>query len=284
MHNSYWYYALLVLSTSLFCFILFKKRNSQTLFLLLTMIGMGFIIETIIFNFLGCYKYNPNFIQHNTFYDNNLGAFVSNAFSLPIVATLIATFHLGWIWMVLFSGLFVGIEWLFLMLHIYSHNWWRLAYTGLGLPFYFATAKIYYKWILRPSKGFKHNWMLYLIIGSISCSAHILPIIFFSNRIYTPGWFEDSGRDSIALAAIFYLCDSLFYCLMSKLNWKMKWSKYILAGLLMYAVNQVLIEFGILHSLVWWDQPYYIGLSLLLTLITGIVNKRLFRVPYKEQA
>ncbi|MGF6952194.1 hypothetical protein QF028_004699 [Neobacillus sp. B4I6] len=284
MHNSYWYYALLVLSTILFCFILFKKRNTQTLFLLLTMIGMGFIIETIIFNFLGCYKYNPNFIQHNTFYDNNLGAFVSNAFSLPIVATLIATFHLGWIWMVLFSGLFVGIEWLFLKLHIYSHNWWRLAYTGLGLPFYFATAKIYYKWILRPSKGFKHNWMLYLIIGSISCSAHILPIIFFSNRIYTPGWFENSGRDSIALAAIFYLCDSLFYCLMSKLNWKMKWGKYILAGLLMYAVNQVLIRFGILHSLVWWDQPYYVGLSLLLTLITGIVNKRLFRVPYKEQA
>ncbi|MEY2191944.1 hypothetical protein AB7942_04285 [Neobacillus sp. BF23-41] len=282
MHNSYWYYALLVFSTSLFCFILFKKRNTQTLFLLLTMIGMGFIIETIIFNFLGCYKYNPNFIQHNTFYDNNLGAFVSNAFSLPIVATLIATFHLGWIWMVLFSGLFVGIEWLFLKLHIYSHNWWRLAYTGLGLPFYFATAKIYYKWILRPSKGFKHNWMLYLIIGSISCSAHILPIIFFSNRIYTPGWFENSGRDSIALAAIFYLCDSLFYCLMNKLNWKMKWSKYILAGLLMYAVNQVLIRFGILHSLVWWDQPYYVGLALLLTLLTGIVDKRLSRVPSKD--
>lgn len=282
MHNSYWYYALLVLSTSLFCFILFKKRNTQTLFLLLTMIGMGFIIETIIFNFLACYKYNPNFIQHNTFYDNNLGAFVSNAFSLPIVATLIATFHLGWIWMFFFSGVFVGIEWLFLKLHIYSHNWWRLEYTGLGLPFYFAMSKVYYKWIKQPSKGFKHNWMLYLIIGSISCSAHILPIIFFSNRIYTPGWFENSGRDSIALAAIFYLCSSLFFCLMSTLKWKIKWGKYILAGLLMYAVNQVLIEFGILHSLVWWDLPYYVGLALLLTLLTVIVDKRLSRLPSKE--
>ena len=166
MHNSYWYYALLILSIILFGFILFKKRNTQTLFLLLTMIGMGYIIETIIFNFLGSYEYNPNFIKHNTFYDSNLGAFVSNAFSLPVVATLIATFHLSWIWMVLFSGIFVGIEWLFLKLHIYSHNWWRLEHTGFGLPFYFAISRVYHKWILQPSNGLKHNWLLYLIIGS----------------------------------------------------------------------------------------------------------------------
>jgi hypothetical protein len=284
MHNSYWYYALLILSITLFGFILFKKRNTQTLFLLLTMIGMGYIIETIIFNFLGSYEYNPNFIKHNTFYDSNLGAFVSNAFSLPVVATLIATFHLSWIWMVLFSGLFVGIECLFLKLHIYSHNWWRLEHTGFGLPFYFAISRVYHKWILQPSKGVKHNWLLYLIIGSISASAHILPIIFFANRIYSPGWFENSGRDSIAFADIFYLCDSLFYCLMSKLNWKMKWSKYILAGLVMYAVNHVLIGVGILHSLVWWDQPYYVGLSLLLILITEIVDKRLSKLPYIEDS
>jgi hypothetical protein len=279
MHNSYWYYALLILSIALFCFILFKKRNTKTLFILLTMIGMGFIIETIIFNFLGCYEYNPNFIKHNTFYDNNLGAFVSNAFSLPIVASLIATFNLNWKWMVVFSGVFVGIEWLFLKVHIYSHNWWRLAYTALGLPFYFAISKVYYKWILQHSRGLKYYWILYLITGSISASAHILPIIFFSNRVYTPGWFENPGRDSIALAAVFYVCDSLFYCLMIKFNWKRNWSKYIVTGLLMYAVNQVLIEAGILRSLVWWDQPYYVGLSLLLILLTGINDKRLSKGP-----
>jgi hypothetical protein len=217
-----------------------------------------------------------------TFYDNNLGAFVSNAFALPVVATLIATFHLNWLWIFLFSGLFVGIEWLFLKVHIYSHNWWRLEFTGLGLPFYFASSKIYHKWIVQPSKGLKHNWLLYLIIGSISASAHILPIIFFSNRIYSPGWFENSGRDTIALGAIFYLCDSLFYCLMIKLSWKRKWSKYIITGLLMFAVNQVLILAGILRSLVWWDQPYYVGLSLLLILLTGIIDKRLSKAPSLE--
>jgi hypothetical protein len=243
------------------------------------MIGMGYIIETIIYIFLRSYEYKPNFIQHNSFYDSTLGAFVSNAASLPVVATLISTFHLGWIWIVLFSGLFVGIEWLFLKLHIYSHNWWRLEYTGFGLLFYFRISKVFYRWIVQPSKGFKHYWILYLIIGSISASADVLPIIFFTNRLYTPRWFENAGQDSMAFGAIFYSCASLFYCLMIKRNWKRKWSKYFITGFLMYVVNRILIETGILHSLVWWDQLYYVGLSLLLILLTGIVDKRLSKIP-----
>ncbi|WP_419393222.1 hypothetical protein [Cytobacillus praedii] len=278
MYNSYWFLALIISSFITFCFILLKKRNTESLFLLLTMIGFGFIIETVIFNFLGSYDYNPNFIKHNSFYDNNLGAFASNAFALPVIATLIATFHLSWIWLFLFSGLFVGIEWLFLKLNIYSHNWWRLAYTGFGLPFYFATAYIFRNWIVHPVNEIKHFLQLYLIIGSISCSLQILPIIFLSNRVYTPGWFEDQGRDSIALAAIFYLCATLYYCLIIKVNWKMKWVKYALTGILMYTVDQVLISLDLLHSLVWWDQMYYVCLSLLLILLTGIIDRRLSQI------
>jgi hypothetical protein len=62
---------------------------------------------------------------------------------------------------------------------------------------------------------------------------------------------------------------------MVKINWKRKWIKYILTGLLMYTVNQVLIGSGILHSLVWWDQLYYVCLALLLILLVGRIDKRL---------
>jgi hypothetical protein len=126
------------------------------------MIGYGYFIETIIFNFLGSYDYN------------HLGAFVSNAFCLPVIAT----FNMNWIWIVLFSGFFTGIEFLFLELHIYSHNWWRLEYTGLGIAVYFAVGNFFYKRILHPTSGFKHNLILYFISGSISASMHVLPIIF----------------------------------------------------------------------------------------------------------
>ncbi|MFE8697754.1 hypothetical protein ACFYKT_15550 [Cytobacillus sp. FJAT-53684] len=275
MHNSYWFLALIISSIIIFIFILFKRRNTETLFLLLAMIGLGFIIETVIFTFLGSYEYYPNFIKDHPYYDNNLGAFTSNAFALPVIATLISTFSLNWIWMIVFAGVFVSIEWLFLKLQIYSHNWWKLGYTGFGLPIYFATAKVFYQWILNLSKGFKQNLILYLIIGAISCSTHLLPIIFFSNRIYSPGWFANLEHDTTAFSVIFYLCDSLYYCLIININWKKKWVKYALTGLLMYAVNQLLVSFGILQSLVWWDPFYYIGLPLLLIFLTGIIDKRL---------
>ncbi|KRF03398.1 hypothetical protein ASG89_23460 [Paenibacillus sp. Soil766] len=275
MPNSFWFFALLISSLILFCSIIYKKRNTQTLFLYLTMVGYGYIIETMIFNFLGSYDYKPNIIKHDSFYDSELGAFFSNALSLPITATLIATFHLNWLWIVIFSGYFVGIEWFFLKLHIYTHHWWRLEYTGLGLVMYFVLAKIFYKWILLPSQGLKHNLMLYLITGSISASCHILPMLFFLNRYYRPNWFDNVGRDSIAFSALYYLCASLYYCLIVKINWKTKWKKYILTGLFFYIVNQFLIMIGILHSLVWWDQMYYVFLSLFLIMLVNITDKRL---------
>lgn len=275
MYNSYWFLALVFISIIIFFYILLKKGNTSTLFLLLAMIGAGFLIEAVIFAFLGSYTYYPNFVPDHPVYDSNLGAFVSNAFALPVIATLIGTFRLKWIWMLLYAGIFVSIEWLFLKLNIYSHNWWRLEYTGLGLPFYFLTAKIIYKWILGYSKGFKLNAVLYLMLISITCSTHIIPILFFSNRIYRPGWFDNQERDTIAFAVLFFLCSSLYYCIIAKLNWKKEWPKYALTGLLTYTVNQLLIVAGILQSHVWWDQFYYVGMSLLLVLLTVIINKRL---------
>lgn len=275
MHNSFWFLLLIFLSVALFFWTLYKKRNIQVVFLLLTMIGLAYVIETVIFNFLASYVYKPHFIENNPYYDNELGAFVSNAFAVPVIATFIAVFHLTWKWVIFFSGLFVGIEWLFIWLKIYSHNWWRLEYTGLGFIVYFFIAKVFYKWISQSLKGFKHFLIAYLIIGSISASAHVLPIVFFENRSYHPGWFTNYGQDTITFAAVFYLCASIYYYLAAKINWKRKWMIYAVTGLLMFTVNQVFIKLKLLHSLVWWDQPYYVLLSIFLVLTSKIINKEL---------
>ncbi|NYV68619.1 hypothetical protein HYI36_25470 [Bacillus sp. Gen3] len=273
--NSFWYFLLLIYSVIIFMFTILKKRNIQTLLLIFAIIGFGYFIETIIFNFLGSYDYYPHIIKSPSFYDNNLGAFFSNALALPVTATFIVTLHLHWVWMILFSLFFVGVEWLFLKLHIYSHNWWTLVHTGGGIFVYFAIAKLLYQQILRRKNVFFHYLILYFIVGSISGSAHILPIIFFSNRVYHPGWFADPGRDSMALAAVFYLCASFYYCLLTVLAWKIERAKYVLTGILMYIVNLILISAGFLQSLVWWDIPYYVVLSLVLLKISIVVEKRL---------
>jgi hypothetical protein len=114
------------------------------------------MIETVIYNFLWCYQYYPRIIKDNIIYDSHLGAMTSNAFSLPVAAVFIAAFQISWLGITLIICLFVGIEWLFLELHIYTHHWWRLGYTALGSPFYFILAKAIYRRIGHPMKGIVH--------------------------------------------------------------------------------------------------------------------------------
>ena len=41
---------------------------------------------------------------------------------------------------ILASAVMSGVEYLFVQLGIYGHNWWRTAYTGIGLLAYFGAA------------------------------------------------------------------------------------------------------------------------------------------------
>lgn len=56
------------------------------------------------------------------------------------------------------------------------------------------------------------------------------------------------------------------------------WIKYILTGLFIYTVNKVLIKIEILHSLVWWDQMYYVSLAICLIALVNIIDKRLSKL------
>lgn len=273
--NSYWYIGLIFLSLLLLLYTCFKVRSTSVLLLFAAMIGWGYIVETVIYNFLGSYEYYPKLIQYDAFYDSVMGAISSNAFSLPVIATIISAFRLNWIWIILFTGLFVGIEWLFMKLHIYIHHWWRLEYTALGLPGYFALAKVFYRRIIHPLHGFLHTIILYLITGAISGTLHLVTFMFLQNRYYRPGWFADRGHDTVAFFAVYYLCDSLFLVMLAKLSWKRQWPKYVLAAIFFLTVTIILGKLGILQSNVWWDRPYYIALPLLVLLITKSISDRL---------
>jgi hypothetical protein len=243
------------------------------------MVGLGFVIEAVIYNFLHSYQYYPKFIKHNTFYDSNMGAIASNVFALPVVAVFITTFRKNWLWILFFVALFACIELLFLKLGLYSHNWWRIGYTAIGLPFYFYMAKFLYQKILLPMKGITHSIILFLILGPISGNLHISPIMFFGSRHYLPGWFEDPAEDTTAFAALFYLCACVFYVVVAKVKWKSEWMKYVLTALSMWFSNFILKKVGILHSYVWWDLWYYILISIVILKIAIVISNQLTLGP-----
>jgi hypothetical protein len=277
--NSYWYLGLGILSILLLLYVYVKTRSPRSLLLFVTMVGLGYILEAVIFNFFHSYQYYPKIIRHDPYYDSNLGAISSNALALPAAATFIAALRKNLLWILFSISIFAGIEWLFLQLNIYSHNWWKIGYTSLGLFVYFPLAKVFYQLLSNPLYGKLHTIFLFLMISPISGSFQFVPIMFFSNRYYELGWFEHQSQDTTAFGAIYYISASLFYVWITKRQWKFKWLKYVLTPLLMYTVNVILQKGGILHSQVWWDPWYYVILSVCVLKLTVTISKHLTNGP-----
>jgi hypothetical protein len=204
-----------------------------------------------------------------------MGAIASNTLALPAVAAFIAAMRLRFRSILMFTVLFGAIEWLFLQLGIYTHNWWRIAYTMLGLPFYFLSAKMLYARILQPLQVWHHSLILLLITQSLCANFHIFPIMLLSARYYRPGWFANQSHDTTAFSAIYYLCMSSILVLLIKVDWKRKWIKYALAAAFGATANIILMTVGILHSLKDWDPFYYILQPAIVLMIAGFISKRL---------
>lgn len=281
-NNAYWYLGLVTISILLIIYTYLKTRTPRVLLLFIAVIGLGYIIEAVIYNLLDSYRYYPKILKHNPYYDSNLGAVASNAFALPALATYISVFRTNWVWMLFFVALIHLIEWFFLKLHIYSHNWWNSWFTSFGLPFYFISAKFLYQKLLKPMKGFMHSLTLFLMVGPFSGMFHITPIMIFSNRYYQFGLFENQYQDTTAFAAIYYLCASFLYVLMTKIQWRTTWMKYLTTVICFAIITFLLKKAGILHIQAWWDPWYYIIMPLILLVITQSISKRLYIGPQKK--
>jgi hypothetical protein len=82
--NSICYLGLVFLSVIRLGYLCYKKGIKRSLLLFLAMVGLGYMIEAIIYNFLGSYQYHPKILMHDRIYNSNMGAIASNAFALPV--------------------------------------------------------------------------------------------------------------------------------------------------------------------------------------------------------
>lgn len=282
--NAYCYVGLGLLSVALLGWLYIRTKSARALMLFLVMVGVGYMIEFVIYILLGCYTYLPKLIAADRYYDSNLGAAVSNLLALPTVATLIAVFRGRWAMIGGAIVLFAGIESLFLKLDIYEHHWWKTWYTSVGLPFYFASARLAYRWLHRPQSGPRRWALQYLITGAALGTLQGLPIEFFSSRSYDVNWFSDPSRNTTAMSAVFYLCSSAVFVLMTQLPWRPRWRVMLLA--LGYWVAGIgwLHRRGIVESHAAWDVWYSVTVFLGVFLFSDELNRRLARGPGKRGA
>lgn len=255
----------------------FHLRDWNVFVLYLIMVGYGYLIEFIIYILLGSYQYYPKIMPKQPYFDSNLGAIASNFLSLPVSAVMIAMYRLGWGTIALCVLLFAGIEWLFVELGIYRHNWWHIGYTSLGLPTYYLIAKCWSRWLKNPLKGFRKAVLLFFIIGTITSNFQVLGFMILQTRSYHVGWFADPAHDTTAFAAVYYLSVSLFFTLVLMLRNTYPKIKFILAMAFVLSVSLTLKHIGIIKVHVWWDLPFMLVACSLALWLSGLAAARLSR-------
>ncbi|QKS45758.1 hypothetical protein HUB94_15915 [Paenibacillus cellulosilyticus] len=186
-----------------------------------------------------------------------MGALTSNLLVIPTVAIMVAVFQLRWKWIIAMIAAIGVVEWLFVIIEIYTLNWWRIVYTAVGLLFYLPIAPILYARLQRPVRGILHSLLLFLCIAPIMGTLHVVPIMFFMNRSYDPGWFSDPAHDTTAFASLYYVFMTCVIVTFMKLQAGRVWVKFVAIALFIFIITQGLTTTKLLTIHKWWDPWFY---------------------------
>lgn len=132
MQPAYWYPGLVAVSLVLLIVSLRYRRDWKLLVLHLNVFSIIHPFEVFVLTMSG-YCYMPGNILPAPGADNFLGAYISDLFIVPASAVVIHAFSLSWPSILCIAAIFTGIDWLFTVLGIYQHFWWKSIYTGIGL-------------------------------------------------------------------------------------------------------------------------------------------------------
>ncbi|MFD2670404.1 hypothetical protein [Marinicrinis sediminis] len=267
--NSFWFTLLTIVSYVLFFITLYIKREAILVPLLLGISGLIYVVEYLILVLLNSYTYNPNYLERE-YLDNILGSVPSNFVSVPIAATIIAAFRLGWKWIIAIDLMFVAIEIGFLKMEIYFHHWWELAYTATLFPILFLISR-YWLHLLRTAQVKWLRWTtVYLMTMSLIVTIDFFLVVFVEPLLFTPGWFEDPYKDHIAGSAMYYMFVlTPLFVFTTLRNWIWKGAAI---GVIM-VLDEILVYFKCLEIATFWTHGHFLFLNITLF----ILLKRLYR-------
>ncbi|QGH33156.1 hypothetical protein GI584_03480 [Gracilibacillus salitolerans] len=273
MPNYVPYLILAIISITILTIIIIHKRQFGFTVLFLCFSGMVYIAELFVMIIGNSYFYIPEVLSVQ-YYDNVLGAIVSNLFVIPTLGIVAAVYQLRLRWLVLFAVTLIGVEWLFEWLDIYHANWWRKIYTFIGTLFFFSLAKF---WMRALQLGTKWSRFLSLWMQGWCGAATVMYIMSVASiRNYEFGFFENVYRDGIFISAIMGLIKGLLFAV-AVIHFR-KFRGRLLAPILVYGIDLPLYYFGVLvveipfwiytivylvlaTLLLWWIQYAYSFIS-----------------------
>jgi hypothetical protein len=250
MPNFFPYFVLIVISVVLFVVSWRKAANKKLIIFYLCMAGFVYFFEFVVLVLLKCYVYEPGVFK-DPYIDNIFGANISDGFIVPLAAVFIAVYNLGSGWIAVIVLCFIGIEELFLYLHVYKHFWWKTIYTGLGLIIQFAIGKWVWDKICFHTKRFIVRFGA-IYFSSVTIQATVLYYLtaVFDAVFFKVNWFHEPTRGNIAFEASFAFVNSIFFTLVvvTKARWYWKTILIVFGACL----NVLLHKWGILVVQGYW--------------------------------
>jgi hypothetical protein len=274
MADAVWFLILAALSVLLLIYTFWRKRDLKLVALYSFLNTISVIFELVIFVFLQSYAYYPHILK-KTYYDMNLGSYLSQVLYVSSVALFIAAFNLGYGWILFFIAMFVGIEFLFLSLGIYKLNWWNSGYTAAGLLIYFWISKKWYTLLLQASSRFIRLITLYCLGYSIY--SNLLNVPFMLDYFYFGGgWFADPARDSVAVKIVYFLILSVVPAMVC--FYRLHWTILAAAPVVMLITHLVSIQLHILNLKHLWVLFMFSASDMLVLLCCYYFNRVLSKV------
>lgn len=277
MKNSIYYLLLIIISTFIFTYTLWKKRDRKLIALYFFTAGLTYFLEYIALVLLNSYAYHPEVLRV-VYFDNIAGAIVSDAFTIPMTAIFIAAFGLRYIFIFFISLVITGIEVLFVQLGIYEQHWWRYFHTFIGANAFFLFSK---KWFSKLQMSLKPLSRYFILLSTglfIHASIAFVLAAILGKYFYQVGWFSDPNRGHIAFATLYLLAMNIFFSALIAL--RLHWLWISLGALLPTITDLFLLRTGILTLSNQWSLSHFLVLRILLIFALLMFNKYLLKERY----
>jgi hypothetical protein len=258
-----WYYALAILGVGLGVFATYKKRKetriSTFIVFYLFATSITWLAEFVVLGLFNSYAYKPGVFK-DMWAEDILGHLLTNSTLWPGTATLVSAYNLGYGWMVLLTGGYLVIEYLFMRLGIYEQHWWRFYMTAITVFLFFLISKYWFKIIHQRPYGLP-RWITFYFIAFVLIHLPFPLLSIFEKEHYMVPIFKDLYRSSAIFSLLYQLIESFllvyFVCVLKKWYWKLM--PFIIA----IGVESILTKLRITIFLNGWNLFYTLLLSFL---------------------
>lgn len=230
MQNVLWYICLAIIGIVSAAYNIYSKRKiykvSTLLVFYLATAGFAWICEFLVLGLFSSYSYRTGLIA-DPWAQNLLGHLILNTTLYPSAAIVVVTHSLWYVWIAIYATFFTIVEYLFIKLNLYEHQWWKNYMTTISTVIILL---VDYKWFTKMNQkryGLTRAITFYYVAMIVIHTP--APILLLLGKQYyklslVNNIFKNLYLSSIVIIFFYHLIESflavLFTCKLKKWYWK----------------------------------------------------------------